>query len=213
MMQQQPHPFFMLRRSTLRATAKPNINSYPQNRMMMSSPPVVKTASPFSNLVAHANREFKKDLPIGKMEWGKHVWNMIHSLTVLVKEEEFPRIRTELLNLLFLICSNLPCPICSDHAKEYLKGINFNAIQTKEQFKNLFHQFHNFVSSKKQLPIFPRELLEETYQTAILPNILTNFLIAFRDKTYNPRHISDQHIRTRVVRMFTEWIQKNIHCF
>jgi len=162
------------------------------------------------------SRPIKKDLfpnTILKMKWGEHVWYLIHSLTVLVKEDSFLSIKTELLNHLFSICTNLPCPICSDHAKTFLKSINFQSIQTKEQIKNLFHQFHNFVNTQKNYPLFPREQLETKYQTAILSNILANFQIAFKDKSYNPRHISDQHIRTRVLNSFTEWMYKHIHNF
>ena len=144
-----------------------------------------------------------------KMKWGKHIWNLIHAMTVLVKDEEFPRIKTEMLNMLFMICTNLPCPICSDHAKEYLKGINFQAIQTKAQCMTLFYQFHNFVNNRKNQPVFPQTQLEETYKTAILNNMLTNFEIAFRDHTYNPKHIYDQHVRSRVLQSFIQWFQKN----
>lgn len=148
-----------------------------------------------------------------KMIWGQHVWNLIHSMTVLVKDEEFLRIKTECLNILFLVCSHLPCPICSDHAKQYLKSINLNAIQNKMQFKNLFHQFHNNVNAKKNYPLFPREKLEETYEKAILNNMFTNFMLAFKDMSYNQSHIGDQHIRMRILKMFSEWFMKNRDAF
>lgn len=192
-MQRQQQPLFVLGRTK---------RNFGTTRTIVAPPPPLEIHKKAESL-----------LQMGKMEWGKHVWMLIHSLTVLVNPNEFPRIRVELLNLLYLICTNLPCPICSDHAKIYLKGINFNAIQTKEQFQNLFHQFHNYVSSGKQLPLFPQEKLVETYKTAILSNMMTNFIIAFRDKTYNPRHISDQHIRGRAMKMFIDWLNKNMSCF
>lgn len=148
-----------------------------------------------------------------KMKWGSAVWFFFHTLAFKVKESEFPRIKSELLNHIYSICTHLPCPICSDHAKLYLKGINFNAIQTKTQLIDFFFQFHNTVNQRKNYPSFPREDLEQKYTLAITQNMFFNFQRGFQDRSYNPSHINDQYVRNRVLSMFTEWFYKNAHCF
>jgi len=202
--------FFMLNRKTIRTSILkplPGLQLLNQNTNAPEYQPKMLTP-----VAPNASKKIMFP-PTPKMKWGEHVWFMIHTLTVLVKEDVFPTIQAELIGHLYSICTNLPCPICSDHAKTYLKSINFKSIQTKEQMKNLFHQFHNFVNTQKNYPLFPREQLETKYQTAILPNILVNFQLAFQDKSFNPRHISDQHIRKRVLNSFTEWMYKHIQDF
>ena len=84
-----------------------------------------------------------------KMDWGEPTWFLFHTLAEKVKEEEFQNIRVELLNIIYSICSNLPCPVCSTHAKQHLNGTNFNNIQTKQQLKDFFFHFHNIVNQRK----------------------------------------------------------------
>jgi len=80
---------------------------------------------------------------VGKVKWGEPTWFLFHTLSVKIKDSEFPKIRPSLLNYMYAICINLPCPDCANHAKAYLDGVNFNSIQTKEQMKRLFYDFHN----------------------------------------------------------------------
>ena len=83
-----------------------------------------------------------------KVKWGEPTWFLLHTLSVKVKESEFKNIRVELLNQIYAICTNLPCPDCANHAKNYLDGINFNTIQTKEDLKMLLYTFHNNVNKR-----------------------------------------------------------------
>ena len=147
------------------------------------------------------------------MKWGEPTWFLFHTLSVKIKENEFVRVKDDLLNLVYTICTNLPCPICSDHAKEYFKTINFKAIQSKTQLIDFFHQFHNSVNKRKNFEIFPRDLVEEKYKKAITKNILLYFQQWFKDESYNPKHISDQYIRQRVLKGFNEWFSKNAYAF
>jgi hypothetical protein len=67
-----------------------------------------------------------KELPVSndsfvnKVKWGEPTWFLFHTLSVKIKESEFLRVRKELLNCIYSICVNLPCPICAEHAKQYL---------------------------------------------------------------------------------------------
>jgi hypothetical protein len=86
---------------------------------------------------------------VKKMKWGEPTWFLFHTLSYKIKDEMFLQVKNEILNIFFLICRNLPCSICAEHATQYMQNINFNAIQTKQQLKDLFFEFHNTVNLKK----------------------------------------------------------------
>jgi hypothetical protein len=98
-----------------------------------------------------------------KMEWGEPTWFLFHTLAEKIKEEEFQNIRVEFLNIIYSICSNLPCPICSTHAKKHLNSTNFNNIQTKQQLKDFFFHFHNTVNQRKNYLLFDYQNINEKY--------------------------------------------------
>jgi hypothetical protein len=72
-----------------------------------------------------------------KMKWGEPTWYLFHALAEKVKEDRFQAIRGELLNTIYVICKNLPCPLCANHATQYMNAINFNTIQTKKDLIDL----------------------------------------------------------------------------
>jgi len=92
--------------------------------------------------------------PVKKMRWGEPTWFLFHTLAHKIKDEFFHEKKMEILNTISLICANLPCPNCANHATEYMKNINFYAIQTKQDLKNMLFQFHNVVNQRKGVPVF-----------------------------------------------------------
>lgn len=147
------------------------------------------------------------------MKWGQPIWFLFHTLSHKVKDDTFPKIRKELLNHFYNICNNLPCPTCASHAVDYLNKINFNAIQTKNDLKNLFFTFHNSVNQRKGLPIFPYTELEEKYDKAITKNIIYYFINAYQDKHKSVHMIANDMYRARQILILKEWFNSNIHYF
>jgi hypothetical protein len=148
-----------------------------------------------------------------KIRWGEPFWNFFHILAEKVREDEFQTIRKGLLDMIYIICSNLPCPDCTQHAITYLNGINFNKIQTKDQFKYMLYNFHNAVNVRKGYPIYPRENLDEKYQCGILQAAFQEFMRHFTSKTHNFRLLSDQMQRSRLSKKIYEWFFKNGFAF
>lgn len=148
-----------------------------------------------------------------KMVWGEPTWFLFHTLAEKVKESDFMDIRSGLLHIIFTICSNLPCPICATHAKEYLNGINFNAIQTKGQLKQLMYQFHNTVNARKDVPPFPYSQLDQKYSTAVTVNIIRNFVAVFNRKNKNIRLLADDMQRDTIVVNLKTWFNEHIGQF
>lgn len=148
-----------------------------------------------------------------KMKWGEPTWQFFHTLAHKMKPEMFPVIKTEFLAVTRTICSNLPCPICSDHAKNYLDTMNILAIQTPEQLKEFFYEFHNTVNKRKNVSVFPREELDTTYENMNVSKIVGNFFIHFQDKTRNNRMMAEAFHRNKAVTYVNKWLSENLQHF
>jgi hypothetical protein len=151
--------------------------------------------------------------PANKMRWGQPIWFFFHTIAQKVKDDSFPIIRQELLAHIYNICSNLPCPTCAAHAKEYLNGINFNRIQTKEDLKTMLFTFHNEVNVRKGIPLFPRDQLDEKYSRAVTKNIVYYFLFHFQEKYNNIKIMADNMYRERQSKILQVWLQTNLEHF
>ena len=147
------------------------------------------------------------------MKWGEPVWFFLHTIAHKIKDENFAAVRTELLKNIYTICTNLPCPDCSLHAKNYLNGINFNNIKTKNDLGNMLFEFHNSVSRRKGLVEFSREQLDSKYEQANLSAISAYFFKVFLDKHSSPRMISDDIYRARLTYSIRDWLIANLSCF
>jgi len=148
-----------------------------------------------------------------KMSWGEPTWSLLHVLAEKVKDEEFPAIRTELLEVIYAICSNLPCPDCANHAAMYLNDIRYKHIQTKEQLKTMLWTFHNTVNKKKNFPLFPRDQLETKYAAYPFIPTLHAFMVKFQDKHRSIRMIADDFHRSKIADKLKKWFNERISSF
>ena len=147
------------------------------------------------------------------MKWGGPTWFLFHTLAEKIKPEYYPEIRKELLNLIYTICSNLPCPNCAKHAVEYLNATNFNTLTTKDSLRMMLYKFHNEVNRRKKFPEFPLEQLSVKYSAANTVNIIHNFMPHFEDRSGSVRLIADNLHRSRVALQLKAWFNKNIGYF
>lgn len=145
-----------------------------------------------------------------KMLWGAPTWTFLHTLAALVNETQYPLIYKDLFRIIFTICTNLPCPICSKHAQEYLTKINVNSLHTKQDMILLLFSFHNEVNKRKNEPLFPVSELEK-YKLGNYKAIVNNFIIHFQEKTRNIHLIADEMYRQRNVGLVKTWILDNIN--
>jgi len=160
------------------------------------------------NLITQASNNEKK-----KMKWGEPIWFLFHTLAEKVKEESFQTIRLDLLNTISIICNNLPCPDCANHASEYIRKINFSSIKTKQDLKLMLFQFHNVVNQKKNFLLFSIDNLDSKYSKANTVNIIKNFMLNFQEKNHSIRMIADDMHRSRVADQLKTWFNNNIQYF
>ena len=147
-----------------------------------------------------------------KMKWGEPTWILLHTLAEKVNENTFSQIRVELLNTIYSICANLPCPDCAEHATAYLNGINFKTIQTKEQLKYMLYTFHNTVNSKKGVELFPIANLNKYAQMNLI-NVIYTFMPFLQDKSNSIRMIANDFHRARMVSQLKLWFNTYISYF
>ena len=181
----------------------------PQPRIM--SMPIRMSSLP--QPIQHQQPIIQQTPSVGKVKWGEPTWFLFHTLSIKIKDSEFPKIRSSLLNYMYAICINLPCPDCANHAKAYLDGVNFNSIQTKEQFKRLFYNFHNEVNRRKGYAFFPYEELDEKYSKAITRNIILNFMAHFSDRNRSIKLLASDLYRQQLCKVLKEWFNENITVF
>ena len=147
------------------------------------------------------------------MKWGEPTWFLFHTLAEKIKPEYFMEIQKELLNLIYTICSNLPCPTCAKHATQYLNATNFNTITTKDSLRMMLYRFHNEVNKRKGFADFPLDQLSTKYSAANTVNIIHNFMPHFEDRSGSIRLIADNLHRSRVALQLRAWFNKNIGLF
>ncbi len=147
------------------------------------------------------------------MKWGEPTWYLFHTLAEKIKPEYYPDLQKELLNIIYTICANLPCPNCAKHATDYLNAMNFNTLTTKDSLRIMLYNFHNEVNRRKGFPEFPYEEVSKKYSTANTVNIIHHFMPFFEDKVGGIRLIADNLHRSRVALQLKAWFNKNIGAF
>ena len=148
-----------------------------------------------------------------KMKWGEPTWLLLHTLCEKIKDENFNTIRQSLFGIINTICTNLPCPECSSHAKTYLNNINWTTIQTKTQLKRVIFDFHNSLNIKKGFRQFNYNDLDQKYASAITINIVYNFMIFYSIKNRSIHMISNDIYRDNIIKQIKEWFNINMQNF
>ena len=121
---------------------------------------------------------------VSKSVWGPCVWYLFHTLAYKAVPEDFPKIKTELIQYIQRICSNLPCPECTQHATIYMtqNSRKIAAIQTKEQLQYFLIDFHNAVNVRKGKPAFTYEQSQEKYKLAKTSDVVQYFFKIYGDR-------------------------------
>tara|TARA_B100000900_G_scaffold414467_1_gene441186 strand:+ start:3168 stop:3629 length:462 start_codon:yes stop_codon:yes gene_type:complete len=125
-----------------------------------------------------------------KTTWGNSVWYIFHSLAYKINESHFNEVKDDFIYIIKTVCSNLPCPECSNDAMNELNKVQFNNIKSKEELKLLLFNFHNHINKKLNKPIFELSKLDDKYSKANLNAICNNFYIIFMSNSNIPQLMS-----------------------
>ena len=140
-----------------------------------------------------------------KIRWGRPTWRFFHTVAYKIKPEYFKQVRKDLLDIIFSICATLPCPICSEHAKQYMNSLNFNAIQTKEDLKDMLFAFHNSVNERKNYKPMDRSELDSTYANFDTAMVAREFMYYYKDRHRSMKLLADDMLRSRLAVNIQNW--------
>lgn len=144
-------------------------------------------------------------------EWGPPIWTFFHCLAESIKEEHFSYIGASCFNIIKIICKNLPCPDCSNHATQILSKINFQHIKNKQTFINLIYIFHNMVNKKKQKELF--NVLElNKYKNKNIIEAYNQFIKVYQTKG-NMKLLADSFARSNTIKVIKNYLMNNINNF
>ena len=185
-----------------------NKNTYTPFRMNLSQP---RQAAPTETKIASEIRDVQTTDK--KMKWGEAIWFLFHTTAEKIKDEHFQSKKYEMINIVKAICTNLPCPKCTDHATAYMKKLNIESIKTKQDWKDFLYKFHNEVNARKNFPEFPHSELDTKYQKANTVKVINYFLSVYREKSGNVQMIATEMSRMRILRNAQQWFINNLSCF
>lgn len=144
--------------------------------------------------------------------WGPPIWTLFHTLIEKVKDDEFQNIYIELFNNIKSICSYLPCPDCSLHAKQFLNTVKIQTISTKKDFKDMLYVFHNSVNKRKKKELFNYSQLSE-YENKNIKNCYNEFMKVYNIRERNIKLLADSFQRQRIIKSFNNWLFINNNSF
>ena len=143
------------------------------------------------------------------MHWGTITWYLFHSLAEKANSDS---IVPELVNNICLLCGNLPCPLCTEHAADFISKSNFQHIKTREQLISALHVFHNHTNRTLNKPHFAKEQLS-IYKTANVVKILRAFFSIWEQHLISNRAMMHTFYRKRAMNSFHDFINNNIRYF
>ena len=174
-----------------------------QMQMQMQNRRIISIKQ-LSNMHAPKPKEYSPS-DGNRIKWGRPTWRFFHVIAHKIKPEHFKQARKEMLDAIYSICSTLPCPVCSEHAKQYLNAINFNTIQTKEDLKDMLYNFHNAVNIRKNYAPFSREELDASYDKFNTIEVAREFLFYYKDRHRSIKLVADDLIRSRISVNIQKW--------
>jgi hypothetical protein len=143
--------------------------------------------------------------------WGPPVWTLFHTLCEKINPYAYKNVIGSMFLIITRICKFLPCPDCSRDATNFLAKLKLSDYKTKDEFKNMFYLFHNWVNAKKRKPLFNYSYMSK-YSSLNLGNVLSNFISKYNTKG-NMKLLSDSFQREIVIRDLLTWFRRHIFAF
>ena len=110
--------------------------------------------------------------------WGKSTWTLLHTLAARIDDASYKKLKSELHRLFLTICSNLPCPECTRHARDFIKIVRLDTVSNKQLFRSMLYQFHNNVNKRIGKPVYNMEdiVVYEKYNLMVVFKTISLFM-------------------------------------
>jgi hypothetical protein len=143
---------------------------------------------------------------VAKSVWGPAIWYLFHTLSFKVKTNHFHEIKDELLDHFISICNNLPCPDCTEHAKQELKHLDKSKITNKKELCIYFINFHNKVNVRNKQKIFTVDEFVSKYKNSVTRNVTANFIINMTKTDHNVKLMTNSFHRSNSINALKKWL-------
>ena len=145
-----------------------------------------------------------------KQEWGNACWYLFHSLSFKLKDGQ-DHIVGEMMVLCHNIALNLPCPDCSEHAKQTFEMAKKSGVRVtnREEFQRFWWQFHNLVNMRLKKPTLTFEETQGKYSKSRLFNIVNHFVDIFGRNVPGERSMMYTMSRRNAVGKMFDFIKAN----
>lgn len=178
--------------------SQPQMQMQMQNlRQFANKPLVTKTVQPKQPAFSPSDGN--------KIKWGRPTWRFFHTIAHKIKPEYFKQVRKDMLDTIYSICATLPCPVCSQHAKQYMDSLNFNTIQNKDDLKTMLFDFHNVVNARKNYAPFNKVDLDSTYDDANTIAVAREFMYHYKDRHRSTKMVADDMMRAKIAVNIQSW--------
>jgi len=145
--------------------------------------------------------------------WGRIVWIFLHTFAEKINPDFFKSNINICLDLVTNICYNLPCPICSTHARQFLQKHKIRQwIKTKEDFKRYLYMFHNNANTKTR-KASPKADILDMYKRAVFSRVASAFYRTYTGKASVTRAYTDKMSRIGVAKNVMSFLQNNYKFF
>ena len=118
---------------------------------------------------------------MSKNVWGPPTWQLLHCMVVKAKDTMTPPQIQELKRMIERIVANLPCPICSTHAKSYFKTNHFTHVDNLDKLRYFMFVFHNNVNKRVNKPLITFEEHNLLYQNMNFELVLINMFQVYQN--------------------------------
>ena len=149
-----------------------------------------------------------------KSVWGPIVWSALHSLTIHVKEESFTTIKDDLIDIIYKICLNLPCPSCASHATGLLKRYRLKQrVKTKQELIQIICTIHNDVNKRLKKTIIKLEDCIHLHKNKSFKETQSLYLSTQSNMQFGEKMMLHSFHRKLFLKSFKQFILKNKDCF
>ena len=147
--------------------------------------------------------------------WGNTTWAFLHTFVEKLNPRVCESNADIILQLIIKICTNLPCPDCSNHAKRFFNKVDLRQINTHDRFKYMLWMFHNSVNRRLGYPVQSQQIVNK-YKTYSMSTALIDFIMYYAER-YNTHielgHGNNDKTRIRITNDVIDWTKRYWNAF
>ena len=114
----------------------------------------------------------------------------------------------EVIKIVNRIISDIPCPLCKEHAINRMKRVKVSDLNTKDKLKIFFYEFHNEVNKQNGQKVENISILEN-YKSYNMTTAYINFINIFFKSYYAGSGLGTAHLRNKNKKKIKKYFNNN----